>query len=90
MRAAEVLQDRLATGLDKIYCWDISYLPTEVRGILFYLYLFAALFSRQIVGCQLYDCEGVEQASCQQRQPLLGGPVKGTEVPASNARQTVL
>ena len=30
----------VATGPDQVYCWDISYLPTEVRGIYFYLYLF--------------------------------------------------
>ena len=26
----------VATGPDQIYCWDISYLLTEVRGIYFY------------------------------------------------------
>jgi putative transposase len=53
----------VATGPDQIYCWDISYLPTEVRGIYFYLYLFVDLFSRQIVGWQVYDCESAELAS---------------------------
>ncbi len=53
----------MATGPDQIYCWDISYLPTEVRGIYFYLYLFVDLFSRRIVGWQVYDCESAELAS---------------------------
>lgn len=53
----------VATGPDQIYCWDISYLPTEVRGIYFYLYLFVDLFSRRIVGWQVYDCESAELAS---------------------------
>ena len=53
----------VATGPDQIYCWDISYLPTEVRGIYFYLYLFVDLFSRKIVGWQVYDCENAELAS---------------------------
>ena len=53
----------VATGPDQIYCWDISYLPTEVRGMYFYLYLFVDLFSRQIVGWQVYDCESAELAS---------------------------
>ncbi len=48
---------------DQIYCWDISYLPTEVRGSYFYLYLFVDLFSRKIVGWQVYDCESAERAS---------------------------
>lgn len=53
----------LATGPDQVYCWDISYLPTDVRGIHFYLYLFVDLFSRRIVGWQVYDCESAERAS---------------------------
>ena len=39
-----------ATQPDQIYCWDITYLPTQVRGNYFYLYLFVDLFSRKIVG----------------------------------------
>ena len=51
-----------ATRPDQIYCWDISYLPTEVRGIYFYLYLFVDLFSRKIVGWQVYDSESADRA----------------------------
>ncbi len=51
-----------ATRPDQIYCWDISYLPTEVRGIYFYLYLFVDLFSRKIVGWQVYDSESAQRA----------------------------
>lgn len=39
-----------ATGPDQVFCWDITYLPTQVRGPHFYLYLFEDLFSRKIVG----------------------------------------
>ena len=53
----------VATGHDQVYCWDISYLPTEVRGIYLYLYLFVDLFSRRIVGWQVFDCESAELAS---------------------------
>ena len=37
----------VASRPDQIYCWDITYLPTEVRGSYFYLYLFVDLFSRK-------------------------------------------
>jgi putative transposase len=40
----------------------ITYLPTQVRGQHFYLYLFEDLFSRQIVGWQVFDCESAELA----------------------------
>jgi len=51
-----------ASRPDQIYCWDISYLPTQVRGVYFYLYLFVDLFSRKIVGWQVYDNESADRA----------------------------
>jgi putative transposase len=53
----------VASGPDQVYCWDISYLPTEVRGIHYYQYLFVDLFSRRIVGWQVCDSESAQQAS---------------------------
>lgn len=52
-----------ATQADQIYCWDITYLPAQVRGSFFYLYLFVDVFSRKIVGWQVFDCESAELAS---------------------------
>ncbi len=51
-----------ASAPDRIYCWDITYLPTRVRGQHFYLYLFEDVFSRKIVGWQVYDCESAALA----------------------------
>ena len=45
----------VATKPDQIYCWDITYLPTKVRGLYFYLYLFVDIFSRKVVGWQVFD-----------------------------------
>jgi transposase InsO family protein len=45
-----------------LFSWDITYLPTQVRGIYFYLYLFMDIFSRKIVGWQIYDAESSELA----------------------------
>lgn len=53
----------VATAPDQIYCWDITYLPTQVRGQHFYLYLFEDLFSRKAVGWQVFDCESAQHAS---------------------------
>jgi len=53
----------VATQADQIYCWDITYLPQQVRGSFFYLYLFVDVFSRKIVGWQVFDCESAELAS---------------------------
>ena len=45
-----------------MFCWDVTYLPTQVRGQHFYLYLFKDLFSRKIVGWQVFNCESAELA----------------------------
>ena len=62
-----------ATQADQLYSWNITYLPTQLRGTFFYLYLFIDVFSRKIVGWQVFDCESAELASqllldiCQRR-----------------------
>jgi putative transposase len=52
-----------ATAPGQLYCWDITYLPTPVMGQYFYLYLFLDLFSRKIIGWQVYETESSELAS---------------------------
>ena len=51
-----------ATAPNQLYSWDITYLPTLVMGIYFYLYLFIDIFSRKIVGWQVYDSESSDLA----------------------------
>lgn len=53
----------VAHAPNQIYCWDITYLPSHIRGQYFYLYLFVDLFSRCIVGWQVFDHESAELAS---------------------------
>jgi transposase InsO family protein len=63
-------QQRIATGPSQILCWDITYLPANVRGTFFYLYLFLDIWSRKIVGWGVHDkqCDkiaaGLLQALC--------------------------
>ena len=52
-----------ARAPDEIFSWDITYLPTLTMGIYFYLYLFMDIFSRKIVGWQIYESESSELAS---------------------------
>ena len=53
----------VATQPYQVLCWDITYLPAPVRGMHFYLYLFVDIFSRKIVGWQVFDRESSELAS---------------------------
>lgn len=52
-----------ATAPNQLYSWDITYLPAVVRGQFYYLYLFLDIFSRKIVGWQVYETENSELAS---------------------------
>lgn len=46
-----------------LFSWDITYLPTQIQGLYFYLYVFMDIFSRKIVGWQIYDVESSDLAS---------------------------
>jgi transposase InsO family protein len=52
-----------ATTSNELFSWDITYLPTHVKGLYFYLYLFMDIFSRKIVGWQVYETESSELAA---------------------------
>ena len=52
-----------AVGPNRVWSWDISYLPTPVRGLFYYLYLVVDLYSRKVVGWQVHDRESAEAAS---------------------------
>ena len=59
-RASTVHQ---ATGPNKVWSWDITYLPTPVRGSYLYLYLVVDVWSRRIVGWTIEDRESAEHAA---------------------------
>ena len=52
-----------ATGPNQLYSWDITYLPTDIKGIFLFLYLVMDIFSRKIVGWQVYEDESSAQAA---------------------------
>lgn len=52
-----------ATKANQVWCWDISYLPSPVRGLFFYLYLVLDLFSRKVVGWEVHAEESGEHAA---------------------------
>lgn len=87
-----------ATGPNQLYSWDITYLATSVKGVFFYLYLFMDVFSRKIVGWQVYEAESSEWAAdivrdIVRRENILpdqvvlhadnGGPMKGATLLAT-------
>jgi len=60
-----------ATGPGQVWSWDISYLPTTVLGLYFYLYLIMDIYSRKIVGWSIHEKQSSEYASALIKQSCL-------------------
>lgn len=52
-----------AKAANQVWSWDISYLPTQVRGCFYYLYLILDIYSRKIVGWEIHEREGGDEAA---------------------------
>jgi transposase InsO family protein len=48
---------------NQVWSWDITYIPTVIRGRFLRLYLVMDVWSRRIVGWELHDHETAEQAA---------------------------
>jgi transposase InsO family protein len=57
-----------ASGPNQVWSWDITYLPTTVRGRFLYLYLVLDVWSRRIVGWRVHERESAELAANMVRQ----------------------
>ena len=53
----------IANGPNEIYSWDITYLLSPIKGEYYYLYMVMDVYSRKIVGSQVYDCESSSYAA---------------------------
>ena len=88
----------VATAPNTLWSWDITYLKSQIRGQYFFLYMIMDVFSRKIVGAEIYACESAEYSSaliadsirrhnvCQYQLTLHsdnGGPMKGATMLAT-------
>jgi putative transposase len=60
-----------AAGPNQVWSWDITYLPTTVRGIWQYLYLVIDVWSRKVVAWDVAESEGPAIASDMVSRPCL-------------------
>ena len=88
----------VATGVNQIWSWDITYLRAAIKGTYYYLYLPMDIFSRMIVHWEIHECENAELASGMIEKACLlnnikkdqvvlhsdnGGPMKGATMLAT-------
>ena len=65
------LSTHCATGPNQVWMWDISWLPGPVKGLYFYLYLIIDLYSRKIVGWEIWPEESADHASVLIRRTVI-------------------
>lgn len=53
----------VATAPRQVWSWDMTYLPSQVAGRWFFLYLILDVFSRKIVGFEVHDSDDAEHAA---------------------------
>ncbi|MGH8601253.1 MAG: IS3 family transposase [Gammaproteobacteria bacterium] len=53
----------VASAANQVWSWDITYLPSPVRGQYYYLYLIEDIYSRKGVGWEVYGQESGELAA---------------------------
>lgn len=90
-----------ASGPSQVWSWDITWLPGPAKGIFYYLYLILDIYSRKIVGWEVYDQELTANAAavveravlaegCLQPPRVLhsdnGSPMKGSTLLATLER----
>jgi putative transposase len=61
----------IATGPAEVWCWDVTFLPAQIQGRWFYLYLILDLYSRKIVGFEVHDTDSADHAAHLARRTAL-------------------
>ncbi len=78
--STRVVTSYCATEPNCVWAWDITWLPTGVRGMYFYWYMVLDVYSRKIVGHEVNIAESAELASLLMRKASLSEGLAGREV----------
>ena len=70
-RAVRPPTTHIACAPRQVWCWDMTYLPAQVLGRWFHLYLILDLYSRKIVGWEVHDTDAAEHAAHLVRRTAL-------------------
>lgn len=70
-----------ASGPNQLWCWDITYCASRVRGLYFYLYVVMDVYSRKIVGWEVHEGESGEHAAVLIRRSVLAAGIAGGNAP---------
>lgn len=75
-----VVTSHCATEPNRLWSWDITWLPTAVKGLYFYWYMVLDVYSRKIVGHEVHVAESAELAALLMRRASLAEGLAGRKV----------
>lgn len=67
----------VARGPSEVWCWDVTYLPSRVTGLWYYLYLIMDLYSRKIVAWEVHDSDEADHAARLLKRAVLAEGLHG-------------
>ena len=70
-RTSRAVTSHRATGPNRLWSWDVTYLNTATRGRFFYLYMIVDVWSRKIVGWEVHESETGELAAALVQRAVL-------------------
>ena len=75
-----VVTSHCATEANRLWAWDITWLPAGVKGLYFYWYMVLDVYSRKIVGHEVQIAESADLASLLLRKASLAEGLAGRQV----------
>ena len=68
-----------ASKPNQVWCWDITYLPGPIKGLFFFLYLILDIYTREIVGWEIWPEESADNASILIRRATMARGINRQE-----------
>jgi transposase InsO family protein len=75
-----VVTSHCATEPNRLWSWDITWMPVSVKGRYFYWYMVLDVFSRKIVGHEVHEAESADMAALLMRKASLSEGLAGRSV----------
>ena len=67
----------VASAPRQVWCWDVTWLPSQVAGRWFYLYLILDIYSRKAVGHEVHPVESADHAAALVKRTALAEGIGG-------------
>ncbi|MEK5393416.1 IS3 family transposase [Margalitia sp. FSL K6-0131] len=71
-------ESHLATSPNQVWTWDITWLGGPVKGLYYRLYLILDLFSRKVVGWEVWETEEAKHAETLVKKAVINEKIQGT------------